>query len=146
MISALILEEIMWKSRLKCGLLCKNEIVTIFLLVFFFTSKLYLLRKTRLVFSLSSFHISKFLYSGSTTFLSSYYEFNLTPYLCIKWVNLDMYTYIYIYIPYLREYKAYLFQPNIAFKIGVRIRFEGALDSSTNSNNIQLYRFLRNNV
>ena len=25
----------MWKSRLKCGLLCKNEIVTIFLLVFF---------------------------------------------------------------------------------------------------------------
>ena len=49
-------------------------------------------------------------------------------------------------LPYLREYKAHLFQPNIAFKIGVRIRFEGALDSSTNLNNIQLYRFLRNNV
>ena len=49
-------------------------------------------------------------------------------------------------LPYLREYKAHLFQPNIAFKIGVRIRFEGALDSSTNSNSIQLYRFLRNNV
>ena len=25
---------IMWKSRLKCGLLCKNKIVTIFLLLF----------------------------------------------------------------------------------------------------------------
>ena len=35
---------------------------------------------------------------------------------------------------------------DIAFKIGVRIKFEGALDSSTNKNNIQLYRFLRNNV
>ena len=34
MISALILEEIMWKSRLKCGLLCKNKIATLFLLVF----------------------------------------------------------------------------------------------------------------
>ena len=34
MISALILEEIMWKSRLKCELSCKNKIVTIFLLVF----------------------------------------------------------------------------------------------------------------
>ena len=51
-----------------------------------------------------------------------------------------------IKIPYLREYKAHLFHPNIAFKIGVRIRFEGALDSTTNLNNIQLYRFLRNNV
>ena len=50
------------------------------------------------------------------------------------------------YIPYLREYKEHLFQPNIAFKIGVRVRFEGALDSSTYLNNIQLYRFLRNNV
>ena len=38
-------------------------------------------------------------------------------------------------IPYLREYKAHLFQPNIAFKIGVRIRLKGALDSSTNLNN-----------
>ena len=36
MINALILEEIMWKSRLKCELLCKNEIVTIFLLVFLY--------------------------------------------------------------------------------------------------------------
>jgi hypothetical protein len=26
----------MWKSRLKCGLLCKNKIVTIFLLVFLY--------------------------------------------------------------------------------------------------------------
>ena len=34
MIRALILEEIMWKSRLKGGLLCKNKIVTIFLLCF----------------------------------------------------------------------------------------------------------------
>ena len=34
MISALILEEITWKIKLKCGLLCKNKIVTIFLLVF----------------------------------------------------------------------------------------------------------------
>ena len=34
MISALILEKIMWKSRLKCGLSCKSKIVTIFLLVF----------------------------------------------------------------------------------------------------------------
>ena len=25
----------MWESRLKCGLLCKNKIVTIFLLVFY---------------------------------------------------------------------------------------------------------------
>ena len=32
---ALILEEILWKSRLKCGLLSKNKIVTIFLLVCF---------------------------------------------------------------------------------------------------------------
>ena len=38
MISALILEEIIWKSRLKCGLLWKNKTVTIFLLVFY-TSK-----------------------------------------------------------------------------------------------------------
>ena len=44
MISALILEEIMWKSRLKCWRLCKNKIVTIFLLVFY-TSKRYLLKK-----------------------------------------------------------------------------------------------------
>ena len=35
MTSALILEEIMCKSGLKCGLLYKNKIVTIFLLVFF---------------------------------------------------------------------------------------------------------------
>ena len=46
---------------------------------------------------------------------------------------------------------AHLFQPNTAFKIGLSIRLDGALDSSTNSNppfnsNIQLYRFLRNNV
>ena len=34
MISALILEEIMWKSRLKCGLLSKNKIVTIFFISF----------------------------------------------------------------------------------------------------------------
>ena len=47
---------------------------------------------------------------------------------------------LYWHIPYLREYKVHLFQPNIAVKIGVRIRFEGALDSSTNLNNIQLYR------
>ena len=40
MISALILEEIMWKNRL----LCKNKIVTIFLLVFY-TSKRYLFKK-----------------------------------------------------------------------------------------------------
>ena len=33
---ALILEEILWKSRLKCGLLSKNKIVTIFLLVFLY--------------------------------------------------------------------------------------------------------------
>ena len=44
MISALILEEILWKSRSKCGLLCKNKIVTIFLQVFY-TSKRYLLKK-----------------------------------------------------------------------------------------------------
>ena len=45
------MEEIMWESRLKCGLLCKNKIVTIFLLVFY-TSKRYLglLKKTRLVY------------------------------------------------------------------------------------------------
>ena len=35
MISALISEEIMWKSRLNWGLLCTNKIVTIFLLVCF---------------------------------------------------------------------------------------------------------------
>ena len=57
-----------------------------------------------------------------------------------------LYARILFKLPYLREYKAHLFQPNIAFKIGVRIRFEGALDSSTNLNNIQLYIFLRNNV
>ena len=34
--------------------------------------------------------------------------------------------------PYLRESNAHLFQPNIVFKIGVRIRFDGALDSSAN--------------
>jgi hypothetical protein len=44
MISALILEKIMWKSNLKFGLLCKNKIVTIFLL-FFYISKRYLLKK-----------------------------------------------------------------------------------------------------
>jgi hypothetical protein len=54
-------------------------------------------------------------------------------------------------LPYLRKYNAHIFQPNIAFKIGVRIRFDGTLDSSTNLNppfisNSQLYRFLRNNV
>ena len=44
MISALILEEIMWKARLKCGVLCKNKTVTMFLLVFY-TPKRYLLKK-----------------------------------------------------------------------------------------------------
>ena len=44
MISALILEEIMWTNRLKRGLLCKNKIITTFLLVFY-TSKRYLLKK-----------------------------------------------------------------------------------------------------
>ena len=34
MVSALVLEQIVWKSRLKCGLLCKNKIVTI--LYYFF--------------------------------------------------------------------------------------------------------------
>ena len=34
----------MWESKLKCGLLCKNKIVTVFLLVFY-TSKRYLLKK-----------------------------------------------------------------------------------------------------
>ena len=33
MISALILEETMWTRRLKCGLLYKNKIVTICLIV-----------------------------------------------------------------------------------------------------------------
>ena len=49
MINALILGEIMWESRLKCGLLCKNKIVTIFLLIFFIPQNGTYLKKTRLV-------------------------------------------------------------------------------------------------
>ena len=33
-------------------------------------------------------------------------------------------------VPYLREYNSHLFQPNIAFKIGVCIRFKYKLESA----------------
>ena len=56
MISALILGEIMWKSRLKCGLLCENKIVTIFLLVFLISQNgTYLKNMPRILIELKFF-------------------------------------------------------------------------------------------
>ena len=78
------------------------------------------------------------------TDLTGVYINLLTFWLFVNYCNYNSKVALFKYR--IREYKAHLFQPNIAFKIGVRIRFECALDSSTNLNNIQLYRFLRNNV
>ena len=75
-----------------------------------------------------------------------YLSIECNPTMCMEYLFGFIIMFLAMKIPYLREYKAHLFQPNIALKIGVRIRFEGALDPSTNLNNIQLYRFLRNNV
>ena len=89
----------MWKSRLKCGLLCKNKIVTIFLLVFLIPQNGTYLKK----------HAS---YMKNYLLWNSLNNYNIEMTVNILLLSLyQLYIYINLTIIYIDITKAYFLDP-----------------------------------